>query len=131
VATELTLQRALHDLVTLPDRKPIVSYGTPGYSAVSGHVVTVFGCTGFLGRYLVSKLGKFNSVYMKVLAFTTLHFTARMGTQVIVPYREEDEKRHLKPMGDLGQIVSMVALHLLPYPNHGNLKYVQGMGYPE
>lgn len=81
-------KRALHDLVTLPDRKPIISYGTPGYSAVSGHVVTVFGCTGFLGRYLVSKL-------------------ARMGTQVIVPYREEDEKRHLKPMGDLGQIVSM------------------------
>ncbi|KAG9315915.1 hypothetical protein JVU11DRAFT_3566 [Chiua virens] len=33
--------------------------------------------------------------------------TARMGTQVIVPYREEDEKRHLKPMGDLGQIVPM------------------------
>ncbi|KAH7913410.1 hypothetical protein BJ138DRAFT_1146141, partial [Hygrophoropsis aurantiaca] len=30
-----------------------------------------------------------------------------MGTQVIVPYREEDEKRHLKPMGDLGQIVPM------------------------
>ena len=37
---------------------------------------------------------------------------ARMGTQVIVPYREEDEKRHLKPMGDLGQIVPMV-----PFPN--------------
>jgi NADH dehydrogenase (ubiquinone) 1 alpha subcomplex subunit 9 len=50
--------------------------------------VTVFGCTGFLGRYLVSKL-------------------AKMGTQVIVPYRDEDEKRHLKPMGDLGQIVAM------------------------
>ncbi|KIJ64483.1 hypothetical protein HYDPIDRAFT_28424 [Hydnomerulius pinastri MD-312] len=81
-------KRALHDLVTLPGRKPIISQGTPGYSAVSGHVVTVFGCTGFLGRYLVSKL-------------------ARMGTQVIVPYREEDEKRHLKPMGDLGQIVPM------------------------
>jgi hypothetical protein len=31
-----------------------------------------------------------------------------MGTQVIVPYREEDEKRHLRPMGDLGQIVPMV-----------------------
>lgn len=31
-----------------------------------------------------------------------------MGTQVVVPYREEDEKRHLKPMGDLGQIVPMV-----------------------
>ncbi|KAH7885357.1 39kDa subunit of Ndufa9, NADH ubiquinone oxidoreductase [Phlebopus sp. FC_14] len=81
-------KRALHDLVTLPGGKPVVSSGTPGYSAVSGHVVTVFGCTGFLGRYLVSKL-------------------ARMGTQVIVPYREEDDKRHLKPMGDLGQIVPM------------------------
>lgn len=31
-----------------------------------------------------------------------------MGTQVIVPYRDEDEKRRLKPMGDLGQIVPMV-----------------------
>ncbi|KAF5389304.1 hypothetical protein D9757_003455 [Collybiopsis confluens] len=82
------LQRAYHDLTTLPTKKPIISHGPPGYSAVSGHVVTVFGCTGFLGRYLVSKL-------------------ARMGTQVIVPYRDEDEKRHLKPMGDLGQIVPM------------------------
>jgi hypothetical protein len=54
-----------------------------------------------------------------------------MGTQVIVPYREEDEKRHLKPMGDLGQIVSMVALHLFPSPNRDHLKIIQGMGYPE
>lgn len=34
--------------------------------------------------------------------------TARQGTQVVIPYREEDETRHLKPMGDLGQIVRMV-----------------------
>ncbi|KAJ4001707.1 39kDa subunit of Ndufa9, NADH ubiquinone oxidoreductase [Lentinula boryana] len=81
-------KRAYHDLVTLPSKKPIISQGPPGYSAVTGHVVTVFGCTGFLGRYLVSKL-------------------ARQGTQVIIPYRDEDEKRHLKPMGDLGQIVPM------------------------
>jgi len=81
-------KRAYHDLVTLPTKKPIISQGPPGYSAVTGHVVTVFGCTGFLGRYLVSKL-------------------ARMGTQVVVPYRDEDEKRRLKPMGDLGQIVPM------------------------
>ncbi|GAW10409.1 39kDa subunit of Ndufa9, NADH ubiquinone oxidoreductase [Lentinula edodes] len=81
-------KRAYHDLITLPSKKPIISQGPPGYSAVTGHVVTVFGCTGFLGRYLVSKL-------------------ARQGTQVIVPYRDEDEKRHLKPMGDLGQIVPM------------------------
>ncbi|KAJ6512177.1 NAD(P)-binding protein [Mycena vitilis] len=81
-------KRAYHDLITLPSKQPIVSNGPPGYSAVSGHTVTVFGCTGFLGRYLVSKI-------------------AKMGTQVIVPYREEDEARHLKPMGDLGQIVPM------------------------
>ncbi|KAF9481191.1 NADH dehydrogenase [Pholiota conissans] len=81
-------KRAYHDLATLPGSRPVVSSGPPGYSAVSGHRVTVFGCTGFLGRYLVSKLGK-------------------MGTQVIVPYREEDEARIFKPMGDLGQIVRM------------------------
>jgi len=32
-----------------------------------------------------------------------------MGTQVIVPYRDEDEARVFKPMGDLGQIVRMVS----------------------
>jgi hypothetical protein len=31
-----------------------------------------------------------------------------MGTQVIVPFRDEDDKRHLKLTGDLGQIVPMV-----------------------
>ncbi|KAJ7069878.1 NADH dehydrogenase [Mycena amicta] len=82
-------KRAYHDIQTLPStNKPIVSYGPPGYSAVSGHTVTVFGCTGFLGRYLVSRI-------------------AKMGTQVIVPYRDEDEARVFKPMGDLGQIVRM------------------------
>ncbi|KAI0693982.1 NADH dehydrogenase [Cytidiella melzeri] len=84
----LALQkRAVHDLLNIPNR-PLVSQGPPGRSANTGHVVTVFGCTGFLGRYLVSKI-------------------AKSGTQVIVPYREEDEKRHLKVMGDLGQIVPM------------------------
>lgn len=33
---------------------------------------------------------------------------AKAGTQVIVPYRDEDTKRHLKVMGDLGQVVPMV-----------------------
>lgn len=31
-----------------------------------------------------------------------------MGTQVIIPYRDEDDARVFKPMGDLGQIVRMV-----------------------
>lgn len=38
-------------------------------------------------------------------------FAAKAGTQVIVPYREEDEKRHLKVTGDLGQIVPLVRLY--------------------
>lgn len=84
-------RRAVHDLVIKRKTgQPIIRSGPygGGRSSVSGHVATVFGCTGFLGRYLVNRL-------------------AQKGTQVIVPYRDEDEKRHLKLMGDLGQIVPM------------------------
>lgn len=58
-----------------------------GRSSVSGVTATVFGCTGFLGRYVVNKLG-------------------RVGTTVVVPHRinDEDNVRHLKLMGDLGMI---------------------------
>ncbi|ORX80950.1 NAD(P)-binding protein [Basidiobolus meristosporus CBS 931.73] len=65
-----------------------VRAGPGGRSSASGRVVTVFGCSGFLGRYLVNQLGQ-------------------RGTQVIVPYRDEDTKRFLKPMGDLGAIVPL------------------------
>ena len=38
-------------------------------------------------------------------------FIGRRGTQVVVPYRgTDDDKRHLKLMGDLGQIVHLVCL---------------------
>jgi NADH dehydrogenase (ubiquinone) 1 alpha subcomplex subunit 9 len=58
-----------------------------GRSSVSGIIATVFGCTGFFGRYVVNRLGK-------------------IGSQVVVAYRgEESSFRHLKVMGDLGQIV--------------------------
>ncbi|BEI82357.1 hypothetical protein CcaverHIS002_0302250 [Cutaneotrichosporon cavernicola] len=87
--------RASHDLTVLNQPKtnnavPITREGSPigGRSSVSGHTVTVFGATSFLGRYLVSKL-------------------AKDGTQVIVPYRDEDAKRHLKVAGDLGQVVPL------------------------
>ena len=33
---------------------------------------------------------------------------AKAGTHVVIPYRDEDEKRHLKVAGDLGQITSLV-----------------------
>ena len=58
-------------------------------SHVSGVIATVFGSTGFVGRYVVSRLGD-------------------QGSQVIVPYRgTENGFRHLKVLGDLGQIVPM------------------------
>ncbi|TYJ15704.1 hypothetical protein E1A91_A10G201600v1 [Gossypium mustelinum] len=54
-----------------------------------GIIATVFGATGFLGRYLVQQL-------------------AKMESQVLVPFRgSEDNPRHLKLMGDLGQILPM------------------------
>jgi len=56
---------------------------------VSGIVATVFGSTGFLGRYVVNRFG-------------------RIGSQVIVPYRSaggDYQIQHLRVMGDVGQIV--------------------------
>lgn len=61
--------------------------GTGGRSSFNGIVATVFGCSGFMGRYVVNKLGK-------------------VGSQVICPYRADPcEVQHLKVMGDLGQIL--------------------------
>lgn len=54
-------------------------------------IVSVFGCSGFLGRYVVGALLK-------------------RGATVIVPFRGDDvEVRHLKVMGDLGQVIPMVS----------------------
>ncbi|EFA77105.1 NADH dehydrogenase 1 alpha subcomplex subunit 9 [Heterostelium album PN500] len=53
----------------------------------SGLVATVFGVTGFTGRYIVQLLTK-------------------SGIQVVVPYRGEDYSfRDLKVLGELGQII--------------------------
>ena len=40
---------------------------------------------------------------------------ARSGTHIVIPYRDEDEKRHLKVAGDLGQITSLVSDFRLVY----------------
>ncbi|KMU88017.1 40 kD subunit of NADH dehydrogenase [Coccidioides immitis H538.4] len=69
------------------DRTPIIKV-QGGRSSLGGHTATVFGATGFLGRYIVNRL-------------------ARQGCTVIVPYREEMAKRHLKVTGDLGRVVFM------------------------
>lgn len=71
----------------------LATTGRGGRSSVSGIQATVFGATGKLGRPTVNKLG-------------------RMGSQVVVPFRgDEHDTRHLKVMGDYGQIV-MVPFHL-------------------
>lgn len=61
--------------------------GTGGRSSFNGIVATVFGCTGFVGRYVCNKLGK-------------------IGTQMILPYRaDHGEAIRLKVTGDLGQVL--------------------------
>jgi NADH dehydrogenase (ubiquinone) 1 alpha subcomplex subunit 9 len=61
--------------------------GSGGRSSFSGVVATVFGATGFYGRYIVNRLG-------------------RTGSQIVAPYRgDEHDYRHLRLMGDLGQVV--------------------------
>ncbi|XP_060932203.1 NADH dehydrogenase [ubiquinone] 1 alpha subcomplex subunit 9, mitochondrial [Limanda limanda] len=74
-------QRKLHHAV--------IPKGKGGRSSSSGIAATVFGATGFLGRYVVSRLG-------------------RMGSQVIIPHRcDQYDLMYFRPMGDLGQILFM------------------------
>ena len=45
-----------------------------------------------------------------VLYFKLPFFSAKTGTQIVIPYRGTDEDvRHLRVMGDLGQIVFLVS----------------------
>ncbi|CAH2063430.1 unnamed protein product, partial [Iphiclides podalirius] len=72
------------------DGKPnLAAYkrGTGGRSSFNGIVATVFGCSGFVGRYVCNKLGK-------------------IGTQMILPYRSDFyDVNRLKVCGDLGQVL--------------------------
>ncbi|XP_032668401.1 NADH dehydrogenase [ubiquinone] 1 alpha subcomplex subunit 9, mitochondrial [Odontomachus brunneus] len=61
--------------------------GTGGRSSFNGIVCTLFGATGFVGRYVCNRLGK-------------------IGTQVIIPYRGDMYNcLPMKLCGDLGQIL--------------------------
>ncbi|XP_061679184.1 NADH dehydrogenase [ubiquinone] 1 alpha subcomplex subunit 9, mitochondrial [Syngnathoides biaculeatus] len=74
-------QRKLHHAV--------IPKGKGGRSSSSGIAATVFGATGFLGRYVVNRLG-------------------RIGSQIIIPHRcDQYDTMYFKPMGDLGQIIFM------------------------
>ncbi|KAL5627405.1 hypothetical protein BROUX41_003558 [Berkeleyomyces rouxiae] len=80
-------RRSISDIAITRTGKPILR--TPGgRSSLGGNTATVFGATGRLGRYIINRL-------------------ARQGCTVIVPFREEMAKRHLKVSGDLGRVVFM------------------------
>ncbi|KAG5985319.1 NADH-ubiquinone oxidoreductase 40 kDa subunit [Claviceps digitariae] len=78
-------KRWLSDVSITRTGKPILRV-EGGRSSLGGHTATVFGATGQLGRYIVNRL-------------------ARQGCTVVVPFREEMAKRHLRVTGDLGRIV--------------------------
>ncbi|CAK7241350.1 MAG: Protein-lysine N-methyltransferase efm5 [Sporothrix thermara] len=80
-------RRAISDVAITRTGKPIIRM-QGGRSSLGGHTATVFGATGALGRYIVNRL-------------------ARQGCTVVIPFREEMTKRHLKVTGDLGRIVFM------------------------
>jgi NADH dehydrogenase (ubiquinone) 1 alpha subcomplex subunit 9 len=82
--TPVIQRRGLQDVAITRTGKPIIRV-QGGRSSLGGYTATVFGATGFLGRYIVNRL-------------------ARQGCSVIVPYREEMAKRHLKVTGDLGRV---------------------------
>ncbi|KAM7414146.1 hypothetical protein PAMA_019120 [Pampus argenteus] len=74
-------QRKLHHAV--------IPKGKGGRSSSSGIAATVFGATGFLGRYVVNRLG-------------------RIGSQIVIPHRcDQYDIMYFRPMGDLGQIIFM------------------------
>ncbi|KAI1100437.1 putative N6-adenine methyltransferase-domain-containing protein [Jackrogersella minutella] len=77
LAFNLTQARRISDITITRTGKPILR--------LQGHTATVFGATGQLGRYIVNRL-------------------ARQGCQVVIPFREEMTKRHLKVPGDLGRV---------------------------
>ena len=77
-------RRGLQDVAITRTGKPIIRV-QGGRSSLGGYTATVFGATGFLGRYIVNRL-------------------ARQGCLVVVPFREDMAKRHLKVTGDLGRV---------------------------
>lgn len=63
--------------------------GPGGRSSVSGVTATIFGCSGFLARYVANAIGN-------------------TGGQLVLPHRCDDlDVQHLRVMGDLGQVVML------------------------
>lgn len=73
------------DVNILKNGKVTQASGPGGRSSRTGYVATVFGASGFLGRYLNARL-------------------AKHGTITVVPYRDQLKSRFLKVSGDLGVV---------------------------
>ncbi|ESO06944.1 hypothetical protein HELRODRAFT_98836 [Helobdella robusta] len=89
IGVEFLDKRYTHSDVVKSQYDNLAAYrrGKGGRASFSGVVATVFGCTGYLGRYIVNRLGK-------------------VGTQVICPYRcDPYYLKDLKIGGELGQIL--------------------------
>lgn len=88
--TTSVLQQRNRNYASEPISLSKLKRGTGGRSSFNGLVVTVFGASGYLGKHIVTHLG-------------------RMGAQVIIPYRSDPYFiRDMKVMGDLGQILFCV-----------------------
>lgn len=97
-----------------PDRRPSAEQagfrkGTGGRSSFSGVVCSVFGSTGMLGRAVINRLGRITlQFYLGVLSIVCF-LSGKEGDQVIAAYRGDPyDHRHLKVLGDLGQILYQV-----------------------
>lgn len=62
----------------------------------------------------VSDLNWISTVEKWAIGLLTL-VPARQGCTVVIPFREEMAKRHLKVTGDLGRVVFIVGLNYTPY----------------
>ena len=81
-------------------------------------VATVFGSSGFLARYVVSRLCKISSFsssnfflsnfFLFEKKMNILWNKVKLGAQVVVAYRgQEKDINHLKPMSEVGQLVPL------------------------
>ncbi|KAJ3528849.1 hypothetical protein NM208_g10018 [Fusarium decemcellulare] len=108
VAFNVAGKRFLSDISITRTGKPIIRV-EGGRSSLGGHTVTVFGATGQLGRYIVNRLGEpiwpVEDNGREEWWNIDNCILARQGCTVVVPFREEMTKRHLKVTGDLGRVV--------------------------